>query len=97
MFSRVVDAEQKLKAEHPSTSIHKGFKIFSIEPGVVDTEMQNEIRSASKDNFSRIEHFISYKLNDQLSNPANVSKKYFEILDNIGELKEVLLSIRDFE
>jgi benzil reductase ((S)-benzoin forming) len=97
MFSRVVDAEQKLKAEHAFTSIHKGFKIFSIAPGVVDTEMQCEIRNSSKEHFSQLDHFISYKLNHQLSDPATVSKKYFEILANVGELKEVLLSIKDFE
>jgi benzil reductase ((S)-benzoin forming) len=97
MFSRVVDAEQKIRAEHPLSNIHKGFKIFSIAPGVVDTDMQSEIRSASKDDFSRLENFIEYKATNQLLEPAFVSRKYFNILENAGEIKDVLFSIKDYE
>ena len=97
MFSRVVDEEQKIRAQHPSSSIHKGFKIFSIAPGVVNTDMQDEIRSASKEDFSRLENFIEYKANNQLLEPATVSRKYFNILENVTEIKDVLSSLKDYE
>lgn len=97
MFSRVVDEEQKIRAQHPSSNIHKGFKIFSIAPGVVNTDMQDEIRSASKDDFSRLENFIEYKINNQLLEPAFVSRKYFNILENVTEIKDVLSSLKDYE
>ncbi len=97
MFSRVVDVEQKIRAEHASKSVHKSFKIFSIAPGVVDTEMQSEIRKASKDDFSRLENFIEYKVNNQLSDPATVSRKYFDILNNTDRIKDVLSSIKDYD
>lgn len=97
MFSRVVDEEQKIRAQHPSSNIHKGFKIFSIAPGVINTDMQDEIRSASKDDFSRLENFIEYKINNQLLEPAFVSRKYFNILENVTEIKDVLSSLKDYE
>ena len=97
MFSCVVDEEQKIRAQHPSSNIHKGFKIFSIAPGVINTDMQDEIRSASKDDFSRLENFIEYKINNQLLEPAFVSRKYFNILENVTEIKDVLSSLKDYE
>lgn len=97
MFSRVVDAEQKIRAEHASSSIHPGFKIFSIAPGVVDTEMQSEIRKASKEDFSSLEKFIEYKANHELLDPVMVSRKYFNILNNVDGIKEVLSSLKDYE
>lgn len=96
MFSRVVDAEQNVRAKHAQDNIHKGFKIFSISPGVVNTQMQTEIRSASKDDFSRIEDFKKYKETDQLADPKNISKKYFEILSDITSIKDVLSSVKDY-
>ncbi len=97
MLSRVVDMEQKIRAKTPLDSIHKGFHIFSIAPGVVNTGMQDEIRAAQKEDFSRLEDFIGYKVNNQLSEPEFVSKKYIDILANINNIKDVLSSIKDYE
>lgn len=97
MFSRVVDAEQKVRAQQPLESIHKGFRIFSIEPGVVNTEMQSGIRAAEKQDFSRVEDFISYKVNNQLQEPTIVSEKYLRLLENLNNIKDVLSSIKDYE
>jgi benzil reductase ((S)-benzoin forming) len=97
MFSRVVDAEQKVRAEHPLDNIHKGFKIFSIEPGVVNTEMQSGIRAAEKQDFSRVEDFISYKVNNQLIEPTVVSAKYLKLMENLSNIKDVLSSIKDYD
>ena len=96
MLSRVVDAEQKVREQHPQDSIHKGFKIFSIAPGVVNTTMQEEIRNANKLDFSRLEDFIGYKENSMLSEPGFVAKKYIDVLGNINDIKEVLSSIKDY-
>ena len=97
MLSRVVDAEQQVRAEHPLDNIHKGFRIFSIAPGVVDTDMQSEIRSANKADFSRVEDFISYKVNNELSEAAVVSEKYIKLLENLTSIKDVLSSIKDYD
>ncbi len=97
MFSRVVDAEQKVRADHPLENIHKGFRIFSIAPGVVDTTMQEEIRSASKEDFSRLEDFIAYNTNHQLGNPKTISEKYFRLLSKINAINEVSIAIKDYD
>jgi len=96
MFSRAVDVEQKVRAEHAQENIHKGFKIFSISPGVVNTQMQSEIRDASKEDFSRVEDFRKYKETEQLADPKNISRKYFEILSDIGSIKDVLSAVKDY-
>jgi benzil reductase ((S)-benzoin forming) len=96
MFSRVVDAEQKVRAEHPQECIHKGFRIFSIAPGVVDTNMQTEIRGANKEDFSRLEDFIAYKTKNELATTTAVSKKYITILDDLNKIQHVLSSIKDY-
>jgi benzil reductase ((S)-benzoin forming) len=97
MMSRVVDAEQKVRSKHPQDSIHKGFHVFSIAPGVVDTAMQDSIRAASAEDFSRLQDFIAYKNNQQLAKPEFVSKKYIAILANLNSIKDVLSSIKDYE
>jgi benzil reductase ((S)-benzoin forming) len=97
MFSRVVDAEQHIRAKHPQENIHKDFKIFSISPGIVNTQMQTEIRNASPEDFSRVEDFKDYKEKDKLADPKNVSKKYFEILSDITSIKDVLSAVKDYD
>lgn len=97
MFSRVVDLEQKIRAEHPQENIHKQFKIFSIAPGVVNTTMQEEIREAAPKDFSRVKDFIDYKKNNKLAEPQDVSQKYIKVLSDIKSIKEVLTSIKDYE
>jgi benzil reductase ((S)-benzoin forming) len=97
MFSRVVDAEQKVRASHPLDNIHKGFRIFSIAPGIVNTEMQSGIRSAEREDFSRVEDFIAYKVNNELVEPTVVSEKYLKLMENLSSIKDVLSSIRDYD
>ena len=95
MFSRVLDEEQKIRMQQSDKKIDIGFKIFSIAPGIVDTEMQNDIRKASKNNFSRLENFIAFKANNELLDPAIVSEKYFKILEDVINIKEVVFSLKD--
>lgn len=97
MFSRVVDLEQKVRVEHAQENIHKSFKIFSIAPGVVDTNMQEEIREASSVDFSQLQDFISYKKDNKLADPRAVSQKYIKVLSNVNSIKEVLTSIKDYD
>ena len=89
LFSRVIDNEQKLTAKN-------GFRIFSVAPGVVDTQMQTDIRSASKEDFSRLNDFLNYKNTGQLAEANTVAEKFFKILNQQGFISEVLLSVKDF-
>lgn len=57
----------------------KNLKIVSINPGVIDTDMQAKIRKASTKDFPIVERFIAYKKNNGLANPTNLAKKLLQI------------------
>ncbi len=59
----------------------KNFYVFSVLPGIVDTEMQREIRSVPENNFSRKQEFIEYKQTGQLRSPQEVADKIYSIID----------------
>ena len=59
----------------------KNFYVFSVLPGIVDTDMQREIRNVPKTHFSRREEFVGYKQSGQLRHPDEVAEKIYEIID----------------
>ena len=48
---------------------------ISIAPGIVDTGMQEDIRSANPESFPSLENFIGYYENGDLTNPDDVAEK----------------------
>lgn len=88
MHSRVVNDEQSLISDNK-------IEIYSIAPGVVDTQMQQEIRQVSVENFSRKDDFLNYKKTDSLLDPDLVATKLFRILDHRDEIKNTVFSLRD--
>jgi benzil reductase ((S)-benzoin forming) len=88
-FTRVVHEELKLaKKDH--------VRIFSVAPGIVDTAMQDAIRTANSADFSRLDQFIDYKKSDQLVDPRTVAQKYLSILGFPKKFGESVFSVRDF-
>ncbi|UZD24480.1 SDR family NAD(P)-dependent oxidoreductase [Algoriphagus halophytocola] len=73
------------------------FRFFSVAPGIVDTQMQDEIRQASALDFPEIERFKSYKSNGDLSSPEQVASKISHMLENEHQFTEVIQDVRDFE
>jgi len=65
-------AVEQLGVEHP-------VKALGIAPGVVDTDMQTEIRRSDKSDFKDIERFIALKNEGGLSNAAIVGQRIFEM------------------
>ena len=59
-------------AEHPA------FRVVSFDPGVMDTDMQAQIRSADKGVFDEVERFIAFKEEQRLSAPAEVARQIKE-------------------
>jgi benzil reductase ((S)-benzoin forming) len=88
MLSRVIEEEQKTAFGHP-------FRIYSIAPGVLDTQMQEEIRAASPEDFVRLNDFINYKIENQLAHPEQIARKFAHIIQNPDRYKEVLLAVKD--
>jgi benzil reductase ((S)-benzoin forming) len=63
-----------------------GVKCVSIYPGVVDTNMQDQIRSTSVSDFKNVERFKELKSSNQLYNPIFVGQRIYE-LDHEGVLQ----------
>ena len=88
MFSTVVNDEQKLiNKTHP-------VKVFSIVPGIVDTQMQDTIRKTDKADFGNVETFVNYKNDKQLAAPEKTASLLIKIISNPEKYKDVLLDVR---
>lgn len=86
MFSKVSNEELK----------DKGFRIFSLAPGIVDTEMQSEIRSATAGDFPALDRFVGYKADGMLSTPEEVADKIFYLMTHPDQFLDVVLDVRNF-
>lgn len=67
--------------------------ILAVAPGVVDTEMQNQIRSTGEDKFSRVEKFHQLKQNNQLYKPADVATALANIIHNPTRVADIVSRI----
>ncbi len=72
MFTQCVALEQ---ASHENP-----VQIMGFAPGIVDTDMQGDIRKSDKEDFSNVERFVAFKENEQLRQPMDVAIKALEIL-----------------
>lgn len=88
-LSLVAEEESKLK--------QLGIKYYALSPGIIDTSMQEEIRSASVENFSAIEKFRSYKTQQQLISAEEVAGKVIYLLDHTDRFPDVLQDVRNFD
>ncbi|MBX9850707.1 MAG: SDR family NAD(P)-dependent oxidoreductase [Cytophagaceae bacterium] len=88
MFSGVVSVEKRMDKNN--------IRIFSVSPGIIDTEMQDQIRKVNKEDFSRLNEFIEYKKEGMLVSPRKVAKKYLYLIENETKFEDVLVSVRDF-
>ena len=52
----------------------------SVAPGIVDTAMQQAIRSAPPEDFPLLENFVAYHENGQLSQPEDVAVALFGLI-----------------
>ena len=76
---------------------HESLKVFSIHPGVVNTNMQEEIRKSDADFFPIKQQFIDYYSKNELFSVDFVALKIFQIIAKNEDLKEIILNLRDFE
>lgn len=87
MFTRTVAVEQE-REPYP-------VKIISFAPGVVDTEMQAEIRRTKEEDFIQVQRFIDLKESGSLLDPEFVATKLVELLISDDFPQGALLDIRD--
>lgn len=76
---------------------HKELTIFSIHPGVVDTQMQAEIRQADVNLFPLSGKFTNYFNNNELEEPQIIAKKCLYIIQNHSKFTQKTLSMREID
>ncbi|WP_372795163.1 SDR family NAD(P)-dependent oxidoreductase [Lutibacter sp.] len=87
MMTKVISKEQK--------EINNGVSIVSIYPGVIDTDMQVQVRTTPKQNFKSVQRFIDFYKHGDLLSPKEVANKIYH-LDVTDELKNgQILDIRN--
>lgn len=59
--------------------ITNGVKVLAIAPGVVDTDMQAQIRKSDKDDFKDVERFVALKTDGGLNNAASVGISIYQM------------------
>jgi len=89
MFSSVAESEQQ------TAYGSNGIKFLSVAPGIVDTQMQTEIRAVDKDHFSRVDTFINYKKENMLTDPQRLAVQLVDLMKNSSKYQNPLLDVRE--
>ncbi|SHN14986.1 benzil reductase ((S)-benzoin forming) [Cyclobacterium lianum] len=83
-------------AQHEADLKNRGFRLFALSPGIIDTPMQEAIRSAPEEGFSSLAKFKSFKSEGALSTPEEIAKKVAYLIANPGHFTGVLQDVREF-
>ncbi len=87
MFSKVAAEELK----------EIGFRVFSLAPGIIDTEMQADIRRADESDFPALDRFAKYKSEGHLSSAEEVAEKVIHLLNHPDLFQDVIQDVRNFD
>jgi benzil reductase ((S)-benzoin forming) len=63
---------------------HTGLRIESLAPGIIDTDMQSQVRATTIEQFPMRPKFDKLKSDGALASPASVAKKILEHLQSDG-------------
>lgn len=74
MFTKTVALEQH--------ELKTGHKLVAFNPGIMDTNMQQDIRKHSYEEFLDIDRFKSYKDNELLRDPQEIANVLYKIIIN---------------
>ena len=70
----------------------KKTRVYSVSPGVIDTDMQVQIRATDESSFSSLENFQKLKSEQKLETPERIALK-LDILLNIPYSNNVLIAL----
>jgi len=87
MFSQVLKVESDIDKSN--------IKVLSLAPGIIDTDMQIEIRKSSPSVFSNVERFINYKQDGELTSSSITAQKVLRFITENTLQKNVICSVRD--
>ncbi|MED5618536.1 SDR family NAD(P)-dependent oxidoreductase [Ideonella sp. BN130291] len=86
-FSRALALEQ---AQQPN-----GAKVVSLAPGVIDTDMQQQLRAADPERFPERERFMQLKAQGQLDTPEQAAAKVLARLERADFGSEPIADVRE--
>ena len=86
-FSRAVALEQ--------AALPNGAKIVSLAPGVIDTDMQVQLRGTAADAFPDRDRFVQLKANGLLDSPGTAAGKVLGYLDRADFGSKPVADVRD--
>ncbi|MGB0915577.1 MAG: SDR family NAD(P)-dependent oxidoreductase [Crocinitomicaceae bacterium] len=72
MLTETFFLEEKEKGNH--------IVAYAVSPGVIDTDMQGQIRNVDPTDFSAIENFIGFKENNELFTSIDAGKRLLKLL-----------------
>ncbi|MBC5636582.1 (S)-benzoin forming benzil reductase [Ornithinibacillus sp. BX22] len=79
MYTRTAALEQE--------TLKTGHKIIAFNPGIMDTDMQQTIRSSAKEAFNEVEKFKAYKEGNQLRDSDTVGGILIDILNDEASIE----------
>lgn len=88
LFTQCVGVEEESK-EYP-------VKILSFAPGIIDTDMQKEIRHSNKEDFAQLERFLAFKEEGKLMSSEFVSSIITKLLFDENFKQGAVTDISDF-
>lgn len=86
-FTRCLALEEALKPN--------GAKVCSLAPGVIDTDMQVQLRGAPPSSFPDQSSFVSLKVNGQLTSPEDAAALVLAFLARVDFGSKPVADIRD--
>lgn len=89
MASQVIEEELKLNSI-------ENFKQRTLSPGVIDTQMQAQIRNLRSNDFSQKERFIAYKSENELASAENLADKIIRNFINLFEQEGSIQYLRNY-
>lgn len=68
-------------------------RAYSVAPGVIDTAMQEQVRSCTKEQFPMVDKFHALKANDDFNSPAFVAQELLNLAFGTEQTTEILLRL----
>jgi NAD(P)-dependent dehydrogenase (short-subunit alcohol dehydrogenase family) len=87
MFSRVLSLEQEILGR-------KNLRCLSLAPGIIDTVMQDSIRAANPEDFSRHAEFVALKEEGKLVTPETLAPLIVQALGK-SSFDKVTVDLRE--
>lgn len=79
MYTKTLALEQK--------ALGTNHKVFAFSPGIMDTEMQEKIRSSSPKQFANVDTFKGYHEQNLLSNTDEIASILVDIMTDEGNIE----------